>query len=94
MRVVGVDQLEAFKQQHPDAAGALDTWLEFAHAATWLMPSDVTAALPKTSGLSECRFVFNIRGNHYRLLARISFKNQLVKILCVGTHEEYDAWDL
>lgn len=39
------------------------------------------------------RYVFNIKGNRYRLVAAVKFKTKLVFIRFVGTHEEYDKID-
>jgi len=34
--------------------------------------------------------VFNIRGNHYRLIAEINYQYQQILIREILTHEEYD----
>ena len=39
------------------------------------------------------RYVFNIKGNKYRLVAAVKFKAKLVYIRFVGTHDEYDKID-
>jgi mRNA interferase HigB len=39
------------------------------------------------------RVVFNIAGNHYRLVAKINYPYQIVYIRFVGTHKEYDSID-
>ena len=39
------------------------------------------------------RFVFNIRGNKYRLVASVAFSTRTVYIKFIGTHSEYDAID-
>ncbi len=39
------------------------------------------------------RYVFNIKGNEYRLVAAIKFTPKLVYIRFVGTHNEYDKID-
>ncbi|WP_317197780.1 type II toxin-antitoxin system HigB family toxin [Hymenobacter siberiensis] len=39
------------------------------------------------------RFVFNIKGNRYRLIASISFTTRTIYIKFVGTHRQYDAID-
>jgi mRNA interferase HigB len=36
------------------------------------------------------RFVFNIKGNNYRLIAIIIFASKKVYIRFIGTHGEYD----
>ena len=36
------------------------------------------------------RYVFNIKGNEYRLVAAIKFTPKLVYIRFVGTHQEYE----
>ncbi|MDQ2862658.1 MAG: type II toxin-antitoxin system HigB family toxin [Bacteroidota bacterium] len=39
------------------------------------------------------RYVFNIAGNKYRLIAMIHFNIRTVYILFAGTHGEYDRVD-
>ena len=39
------------------------------------------------------RFVFNIKGNDYRLVAMILFAAKKVFIRWIGTHKEYDNKD-
>ncbi|MCZ4225505.1 type II toxin-antitoxin system HigB family toxin [Pedobacter rhodius] len=36
------------------------------------------------------RFVFNIKGNHYRLIVDVEFKLKIIFVVWVGTHAEYD----
>ena len=39
-------------------------------------------------------YIFNIKGNHYRLIARIHFRVRTVYIRFAGTHKEYDKIQL
>ena len=43
--------------------------------------------------LNNQLYVFNIKGNEYRLVAAIKFTPKLVYIRFVGTHNEYDKID-
>ena len=40
------------------------------------------------------RFVFNIRGNRFRLVAWINYRWRVVYVKWVGTHAEYDRIDV
>ena len=39
------------------------------------------------------RIVFNIKGNHYRLIVKVNYDYQIVWIRFMGTHAEYDKID-
>lgn len=39
-------------------------------------------------------YVFNIKGNQYRLITRIHFNVRTVYIKFVGTHKQYDKLDI
>jgi mRNA interferase HigB len=39
------------------------------------------------------RVVFNIAGNHYRLVTKMNYPYRIVYIRFVGTHKEYDSID-
>nr|WP_315136963.1 type II toxin-antitoxin system HigB family toxin [uncultured Capnocytophaga sp.] len=36
------------------------------------------------------RFVFNIKGNHFRIVVHILFVPKIIYIRFIGTHKEYD----
>jgi mRNA interferase HigB len=38
--------------------------------------------------------VFNVGGNKYRVLAFVHYRKQIVYIKEIGTHQEFDKWDL
>ena len=39
------------------------------------------------------RVVFNIKGNKYRIVAKVNYEFQIIWIRFVGTHAEYDKID-
>lgn len=61
--------------------------------ARWKTPSDIKRSYPSASILQDNRIVFNIKGNHYRLIVRINFHYQIVWIRFIGTHAQYDRID-
>ena len=94
MRVVDIGLLWDFASEHADARPALEAWLAEAREAVWDSPNDIKARFVSASILSANRVVFNIKGNRYRLLVQISYKLKVVYILKLGTHAEYDKWEL
>ena len=51
------------------------------------------ASYPKASTLKAGRVVFNIKGNDYRLIARVQYQAGVLAIRFFGTHTEYDKID-
>ena len=76
-----------------DSEQALKAWFAEAKAANWSTPADVKAKYGSASILRNGRVVFNICGNNYRLVVRISYGGKIVYVRFVGTHPEYDDID-
>ena len=45
---------------------------------------------PKARILGNNRVLFNIRGNHYRLIVKINYRYRIQYVRFVGTHAQYD----
>jgi mRNA-degrading endonuclease HigB of HigAB toxin-antitoxin module len=56
------------------ARSQYDAWLDIVTRAEWRNPEDVKASYPKASILKAGRVVFNIKGNDYRLIARVQYQ--------------------
>ena len=93
MRVIAKKTLRDFWEKHPDSEQQLKTWYHEADAATWKGPKDIKKEYPSASILANNRVVFNIKGNHYRLIVKINYAYQFVWIRFIGTHAEYDRID-
>ena len=74
--------------------GSLEAFAEEVKAASWEKPSDVIAAYPSADVITGKRFVFNIKGNSYRLVADIEFRLNQMYIVWIGTHAEYNKIDV
>ena len=93
MRVIAKKILRDFWQIHEDSKEQLLSWYHEASKATWKNPNAIKREYPNASILNDNRVVFNIKGNHYRLVVRINYHYQMVWIRFVGTHKEYDKID-
>lgn len=91
MRVIAKKTLREFWESYPDSEDALKTWFAETEKARWLNPAEIKDKYGSASILKDSRVVFNVCGNKYRLIVKISYKNGVVLIRFVGTHKEYDA---
>jgi len=55
--------------------------------------NELKAKFPEAEYVGNDRFVFNIGGNKYRLVALINFKAQRTYVRFIGTHSEYNSTD-
>ena len=72
---------------------ALERWYDVADKATWKNLADIKADFPATDYVGNQHYVFNIRGNKYRLIVVVKFTIAHIFIRFVGTHSEYDKID-
>lgn len=72
---------------------ALERWYDIAQQAEWHTLSDIRADFPATDYVGSQRYVFNIKGNNYRLVVVIKFTIGRIFVRFVGTHREYDKID-
>ena len=93
MRVIAKRTLRDFWSDHPDSEQQLKSWYQEADKAIWKSPSQIKKAYPSASILTGNRVVFNIKGNHYRLIVKINYDYQIAWIRFVGTHAQYDKID-
>ncbi len=93
MRVVAKKTLRDFWERHPDAEQQLKAWYQETSKAEWKSPNVIKRGYPSASFLADNRVVFNIKGNHYRLIVKLNYDYQIVWIRFIGTHAEYDKID-
>jgi len=92
-RIVAKRTIREFWQKHSDSKEYLETWYQTVKAAHWHKPSDILKFYATVSILKNSRVVFNIKGNDYRLVAKLNYEKQWLFIRFVGTHEEYNKID-
>ncbi len=90
MKVFNTPQIEKAYKKYTDAIGPLQNWYQEVEEADWDTPAKLKERYPNASIIRGDLVVFNIKGNRYRLVARINFRRQLVFVKFFGTHKEYD----
>lgn len=86
--------LREFTQRHADARAPMTAWEAEVGVAHWTTPQDIKNRYRHASFISGGRVIFNIKGGRYRLQVKVDFDSQHVIVQRVGTHEEYNGWEL
>ncbi|MBR1869555.1 MAG: type II toxin-antitoxin system HigB family toxin [Bacteroidales bacterium] len=95
MRVVSHRMLKACFESpgREDSRVPLERWYKITEEADWKSFSDVKKDFGSVDSVGNQHYVFNIKGNSYRIVAVIKFVMGFVYVRFVGTHEEYDKID-
>lgn len=91
MRIVTFKRIKEFSEKHTDAENPLNYWCHIVTKKDWNNFNKIKNTFNNVDYVGNHRFVFNIKGNKYRLVAIISFIAKKVYIRFIGTHSEFDA---
>ncbi|NJO87964.1 MAG: type II toxin-antitoxin system HigB family toxin [Chloroflexia bacterium] len=86
-------KIREYIKKHADSDVALRDWYKKTQNSQWTCFVDIKQTLNSVDSIGNNRFVFNIKGNDYRLVAIVLFIPQMVYIRYIGTHAEYDKID-
>lgn len=93
MIIANKELLDDFVQIHAQAAKPLNKWIRTVQAVQWRSHAELKALFPSADYVKNGRYVFNIAGNNYRIVAVVIFVGGVMNIRFVGTHPEYDIID-
>jgi mRNA interferase HigB len=93
MVIISKSALMEFVKAHSNAAAPLNSWYEITRNCDWAHFSDLKRTFNHVDAVGNDRFVFNIKGNDYRLVAMIHFSKRTLYIRFIGTHQDYDKID-
>lgn len=93
MIIANKELLEDFVQSHANAVKPLNKWIEDVKAAQWQSHTDLKRMFPSADYVKNGRYVFNIGGNKYHVIAVVIFIGGVLNIRFVGTHAEYNKID-
>lgn len=90
MRIVTFKRILEFSKKYADAENPLNYWYHAVKAKEWRNLNEIKKTFNSVDYVGNNRYVFNNKGNDYRLVAIISFNAKKVYIRFIGTHSEYD----
>lgn len=93
MRIFTEKTINEYAKLNPQSKAPLQDWVKKVRKAEWTCFADIKATFNSVDYVGNQRYVFNIKGNDYRLVVVILFRPKLIYIRFVGTHKEYDRID-
>ncbi len=90
MHVISRKKLLEFGVKHSDVKGELDTWYYMITKNTYPEPNAIKKVFRSADIIPCDRVIFNIKGNSYRIIVKVSYPTQTMFIRFIGTHAEYD----
>jgi mRNA interferase HigB len=91
MIVIDEEKIKKYGKKNAQAKEALLIWFAKVQACAWNSYSEMVSDIPSTDLIKGTKslYVFNIKGNHYPLVAHVSFLLKTVDIRRIMTHTEY-----
>lgn len=93
MRIIARSKIIEYYTKHSDTKTALEDWYKKTSNAEWHCFDDIKKTFRTVDSVGNQHYVFDIKGNNYRLIVVIKFTIGLVLIRFIGTHSEYDTID-
>lgn len=90
MRIIARSKIVEYYEENFRAKSALEDWFTKTKKAEWSCFADVKKTFKTADYVGNQHYIFNIKGNEYRLIAVIKMSIKTVSIRFIGTHSEYD----
>jgi len=90
MVIITKTALHEFTKVHQNAAEPLNEWYGKVRKNNWASFADIKKTFNSVDAVGNDRFVFNIKGNTYQLVAMIHFDKRTLYIRFIGTHASYE----
>ncbi len=93
MVIITKSKLINFYEFEIKAKQPLLKWFYETLLSDWHDYHSIKQTFNSVDSVGNDRFVFNVSGNKYRIVAMIHFTTRTVYIRFVGTHQQYDLID-
>lgn len=93
MNIIAKGTILYFIDKYPKAKTALLAWsVEFGRA-DFKNFNELKSVYRNASIVGNGRVIFNVKGNDFRLLVSVNFRQRAAYVIWFGTHVEYDKID-
>ena len=93
MKILNKEILEKFVKNNAASSSAVNKWIEQIESSEFSNPNELKSSFSGVDYIGKSRWVFNIKGNDYRLVAIVIFAFGSLTVCFIGTHAEYDKID-
>jgi mRNA interferase HigB len=90
MHIISFKKIRDFFLKEPNSRVGLQDWFKIAKKSNWDNFADLKNTFNSVDNVGNNRYVFNIKGNNYRVVAIIRFNIKRVFIRWIGKHKDYD----
>ena len=89
MHLISIRNLKVHASQYPDVKQQVEAWYQVVRQAEWHNLEEVHKIYRDAEAVGNFT-VFNIKGNHYRLIVGIDYEDQVIYYKYFLSHAEYD----
>lgn len=89
MRFLSISRLRQETDRYPDVKKQIENWYDVVKKANWQNLEQVRENYREAEAVGKFT-VFNLKGNHYRLIVDIDYQFQTIRYKYFLTHAEYD----
>jgi mRNA interferase HigB len=89
MFVFGKDIAEKYLEKHEILRPAYLRWIDTVEESTFCNHNELKALYPRADYIGNERYVFDLKGNDFRMIVLTAFVGQTMFIRWIGTHAEY-----
>lgn len=93
MRIIATKTINAYRECYPEADDALRSWVHLIKGNEFEHFPDLQNMFPGVDFVPPDRIIFNIKGNHFRLIAAFDFERQIAFVKWFGWHKDYNKID-
>ena len=93
MNIIAKGTILYYINKYPKAKTALLTWYHEFSKTDFRNFNELKSVNGNASTVANNRVIFNIKGNDFRLVTSVNFRQLAAYFIWFGTHKEYDKID-